>query len=68
MWAVPTVNGSVISRHPCCRPPFSEQLYFDFFEERRGDLVYLCAESPNELQEVDPGKIYIIGGLVDRNR
>jgi hypothetical protein len=26
------------------------------------------ADSPNELQALDPGKAYVIGGLVDRNR
>lgn len=27
-----------------------------------------AADSPNELQALDPGKAYIVGGLVDRNR
>jgi tRNA (guanine9-N1)-methyltransferase len=27
-----------------------------------------CADSPDELGELQPGKAYIIGGLVDRNQ
>lgn len=30
--------------------------------------LYSAADSPNELGDLDPGKAYIIGGLVDRNR
>lgn len=42
--------------------------YLDYFKGEEGHLVYLTADSPNELQELDPRKIYIVGGLVDRNR
>ena len=42
--------------------------YINFFWERKADLVYLTADSPNELSELDSKKLYIIGGIVDRNR
>jgi hypothetical protein len=33
-----------------------------------GDVVYLTADSPNTLSELDTSKVYVIGGIVDRNR
>ena len=30
--------------------------------------MYLTADSPNTLTELDKSKIYVVGGIVDRNR
>jgi tRNA (guanine9-N1)-methyltransferase len=46
----------------------TEKSYLEYFSESKADLVYLTADSPDELQSLDPGKIYIVGGIVDRNR
>ena len=31
-------------------------------------LVYLTADSPDEIERIVPGDVYILGGIVDRNR
>lgn len=42
--------------------------YLDAFADEREKLVYLTSDSPNTLITWDRGTIYIIGGIVDRNR
>ncbi|TPX55504.1 hypothetical protein PhCBS80983_g05260 [Powellomyces hirtus] len=36
--------------------------------ENKDDIVYLTADSPDTLTELEEGKFYVIGGLVDKNR
>ena len=46
----------------------SGKSYIELLEDQREELVYLTADSEDTLEELDPIKLYIIGGLVDRNR
>jgi tRNA (guanine9-N1)-methyltransferase len=43
-----------------------ERAYLDVFERER--IVYLSPDSPNVLRELDDDKVYVIGGIVDRDR
>ena len=45
-----------------------EVSYLEAFQERKQDLVYLTADSECLIDQLEESKIYIIGGLVDRNR
>ena len=45
-----------------------DRSYIEAFQDRKEHLVYLTADSENTLDELDPMNIYIVGGLVDRNR
>lgn len=42
--------------------------YIEIFKERKDDLVYMTPDAETVLDDIDPKKLYILGGLVDRTR
>jgi len=45
-----------------------DKSYIEALQDQKETLVYLTADTETILDDLDPTKIYIIGGLVDRNR
>ncbi len=45
-----------------------EAAYDEVFREQLGKIVYLTADSEMTLERLEPDEVYIIGGIVDRNR
>ena len=37
-------------------------------EECKKNIIYLTGDSPNEIKSLEKDKVYIVGGIVDRNR
>ncbi|XP_048132345.1 tRNA (guanine(9)-N1)-methyltransferase isoform X2 [Rhodamnia argentea] len=63
--------GSQLQRIPGFDKWFVEKedrSYVEALQDWKENLVYLTADSANVLDVLDQKKIYIIGGLVDRNR
>ena len=46
----------------------SEAPFADLFEGRAADLVYLTADAADTLADMRSSDIYVVGGVVDRNR
>lgn len=42
--------------------------YLEMFEKEKDKLVYLTSEAEDEIEELEKDMIYVIGGIVDRNR
>ncbi|KAI7843878.1 hypothetical protein COHA_002425 [Chlorella ohadii] len=57
-----------VSGYKNWKATITPQPYIEHFADCKDKLVYLTADSESELQELDPEHIYIIGGIVDRNR
>src|SRR4051794_21189801 len=48
------------------RVDFTKKTYLELFPKER--LVYLTADAEESLEHLVDGDVYIIGGIVDRNR
>jgi len=46
----------------------TDQSLEQLFESNLDNVIYLTSDSENVLENLDDSKIYVIGGIVDRNR
>lgn len=56
-----------IPTYTCWSATVSPLNYLELLKNK-DDLVYLTADSDTEIKALDSSKVYIVGGLVDRNR
>jgi hypothetical protein len=62
-------EGEFLKCRPCLLQVVSdERPYLERFAYRTDDLVYPTADAEETIQELDASKVYIIEGIVDRNR
>ncbi|KXS18873.1 hypothetical protein M427DRAFT_95702 [Gonapodya prolifera JEL478] len=47
---------------------FQSTDYFSHYSAQKEKLVYLTADTPDEIQTLEDDHIYVIGGIVDKNR
>ncbi|KAJ3277948.1 tRNA (guanine(9)-N(1))-methyltransferase [Blyttiomyces sp. JEL0837] len=63
------LTKSMVERHPewnRWKMTFEEKSYMDLYS--KDEMIYLSADSENLLETLDESKVYIIGGIVDKNR
>lgn len=46
----------------------TDKTYLDYFSGNKDKIVYLTSESPNEISDLDTDCMYVVGGIVDKNR
>ena len=50
-----------------CKTGQHNEHFMEVFGDRKEDMIYLSPDAEEVLEEVDPSKIFIIGGIADVN-